>query len=133
MLLGIDLGTKNVGLAVSSGMIATPLKVVSVRNNQAICEIIKTIKQERIRTVVLGWPLSEDDSNNPKSQESIAFARKLREYGVKCEIFLVDEYLSTEEAKERPNNKGEKFIDAVAAAVILERFISKEFKITKFD
>ncbi|MDP3918230.1 MAG: Holliday junction resolvase RuvX, partial [Candidatus Woesebacteria bacterium] len=69
-LLGIDYGRKKVGLAISSGKLAEPLKVIRYKDASAISEQIKKIiEQEKIEKVIVGM------SENEMGEEIKKFAK----------------------------------------------------------
>lgn len=107
MLLGIDYGLKNIGLAISEGELAEPWGEVS-----DIEGIKKAVKKLGITQVVVG--ISEGKSK----QRALGFGRKLSAM-LRLPVEYMDETLSTVEAKE---GKGE---HSRAAAVILQRFLDE--------
>lgn len=117
--LAIDYGTKNVGLAVSTLGIITPIK--AIKNDQHLFEnIASVIADYKIDNVYVG--LSEGSF----AQLTKNFVDKLRSM-VKLDIQTVEEAVSTIEAQQiyiqNKNKKKDykKLIDSVAAAVILRR------------
>src|SRR3989338_11694949 len=86
-LLGIDYGTKRVGVAVgdSEGKVAVPLAVLEIRN--VVDDIAKIVKEEDVELVVIG-----QGGKGPMENRVQEFAKKLREF-VKVEI--VDEHFTT--------------------------------------
>lgn len=105
MILGIDYGPKNIGLATSEGFIAEPLKVA-----HSIAEVEKVVKELKIKKIVIG--VSEG-----KSRELA------KEFGNNLESMLglpveyVDETLTSFEAGPRAHAK--------AAAIILQRYLDE--------
>ena len=95
--LGIDLGTRRIGLALSDegGRFATPLDVLEVSGvEQAIEPIVKLILKESITRVVVGLPLNMDDSIGPAVKATIEWAGDLsRQIGKR--VIFVDERLSS--------------------------------------
>ena len=95
MILGVDLGKKTTGLAISQGTIAAPYKTISHQSTkQLISPIIQIIEQETIDTVVIGYvegtikPLFEN------------FAKKLKALKPDLKIIMWDETLTTRQAKD---------------------------------
>ena len=130
--LGIDLGSKRIGVAVSdrSGTIATPLTVV-VRSGDVALDrqrIRGIVEEEEAERVIVGLPLSLDGRTGPAAEAAIAEAAALaRVVGVPVETF--DERLTTVTAegllRER-RMRGEarrRVIDKVAAAVMLQAWL----------
>ena len=95
--LGIDLGSRRVGLALSDegGRFATPYDVLAVSSAEAaIAPIIELIRKEGIQRLVLGLPINMDGSEGPRAQSTRAFARNLARL-TELPIALWDERLST--------------------------------------
>lgn len=130
--LGMDLGTKRLGLAIStSGVLTTPYKLISFKTyEEARDEVIKIIEKEKITCLVLGLPKNMDNSMGFASQRSLNFKKLLEE---KCSlpVNLVDERLSTVEAESIliENNysraKRKNVIDELSACIILETYLRK--------
>ena len=77
-LLGIDLGTKTIGLAISDGlqMTATPAETIKRKKFGVDAEqILKLIDENQIVGIVIGLPLNMDGSEGPRVQSTRAFVR----------------------------------------------------------
>lgn len=130
--LGMDLGTKRLGLAIStSGVLTTPYKLISFKTyEEARDEVIKIIEKEKITCLVLGLPKNMDNSMGFASERSLNFKKLLEE---KCDlpVNLVDERLSTVEAESIliENNysraKRKNVIDELSACIILDTYLRK--------
>ena len=135
--LAIDLGTKRIGLAISDegGHFATPVEVVEVTaQDQAIEPIVKIVKTENVRRVVIGLPLNmEDGSMGPAAKSVIAWGGRLA-MKLMVPILYVDERLSSFQAEQDlidEKRAGRKLtrdmrkdrLDAKAAAVFLQDFL----------
>lgn len=130
--LGMDLGTKRLGLAIStSGVLTTPYKLISFKTyEEARDEVIKIIEKEKITCLVLGLPKNMDNSMGFASERSLNFKKLLEE---KCNlpVNLVDERLSTVEAESIliENNysraKRKNVIDELSACIILDTYLRK--------
>lgn len=130
--LAMDLGTKRLGLAIStSGVLTTPYKLISFKTyEEARDEVIKIIEKEKITCLVLGLPKNMDNSMGFASQRSLNFKKLLEE---KCSlpVNLVDERLSTVEAESIliENNysraKRKNVIDELSACIILDTYLRK--------
>lgn len=142
--LGIDLGTRRVGLAMSDegGKFATPLEVLQISNpDQAMTRVTEIVRREGVQRIVLGLPLNMDDSIGPKAKETIAWGRKLSGHSGKPVVF-VDERLSSFEAEQGIIDRkrgGEKItrkrkkeqLDALAAASFLQAFLDGNLPATE--
>ena len=99
--LGLDLGKKSLGLAISdrTGTIATFYKNIRYENEEnLIKELIEIINKENIDKLVLGYPKNMDNSEGFRAQETKDFMNKLQAKTDK-EIILQDERLSTRMAE----------------------------------
>ena len=130
--LGLDLGTKTLGLAISDklGTIASPFKVLRYSDiNVLIDEVIDIINEENVDELVLGLPKNMDNSLGFASERSLSF-KKILESKCSKKIHLVDERLSTKEAEDflirtdMSREKRKKVIDAYAASIILDTYIN---------
>lgn len=129
--LGLDLGTKTLGIAISdrSLTIANPKCVLKFKEQDELIEPLKKIiEEENISEIALGLPKNMDNSMGFASKRSLDFKEKLEE-SIDIPITLVDERLSTVEAEkylldaDMSRKKRKEHIDAVAASVILNTFI----------
>src|SRR6195952_3501656 len=96
-LLGLDLGTKTIGVAISDGMrySATPLETIARTKFTAdAARLITLIAENGAVGVVLGLPLNMDGSEGPRAQSTRAFARNFAKL-TELPIGLWDERLST--------------------------------------
>ena len=127
-LLGLDLGTKTIGVAVSDGVrySATPLETIarSKFTTDAI-RLKQLIAENAVVGIVLGLPLNMDGSEGPRAQSTRAFARNLAKL-VDIPIAFWDERLSTSavtrtliEADVRRDRRAE-VVDKLAASYILQ-------------
>jgi putative Holliday junction resolvase len=127
-LLGLDLGTKTIGVAVSDGLrySATPLETIARKKFTADAERLKVlIAENKAVGIVLGLPLNMDGSEGPRAQSTRAFARNLAKL-VSIPIVFWDERLSTSavirtliEADMRRSRRAE-VVDKLAAGYILQ-------------
>ena len=96
-LLGIDPGTKNIGLAISdvSKTIATPLDVLTNAKYKNLVNYIKNIQHKNgLSGIVIGYPVNMDGTVVPKAQSSNSLADNLFK-DINLPILLWDERLST--------------------------------------
>jgi putative Holliday junction resolvase len=132
-LLGLDLGTKTIGVAISDGMrySATPLETIQRSKFTAdAIRLLALIAENAAVGIVLGLPLNMDGSEGPRVQSTRAFARSL---GQKTDLPIVfwDERLSTSavtrvliEADTRRDRRAE-VVDKLAASYILQGFLDR--------
>src|SRR5262249_48345099 len=134
--LGIDLGSRRVGLALSDagGKLATPYLVIEVKSpEQAIAEVLRIVQAEGVERIVVGLPLNMDDSVGPAATGAIAGGSDLSARSG-TPVVYVDERLSSFEAEQNlaeRKKQGEKLtrkakkerLDALAAAGFLQAFL----------
>jgi len=125
-LIGIDLGARRIGIAVSdSGVVATPHSVMR-NEGDVIAKLERLGRELEAETFVVGLPRR---AHSTKGEENYrGFAEELRQRTCK-QVVLWDESLSTVEAMERLRAAGhnrreaQKNIDMHAAAVILQSYL----------
>lgn len=127
-LMGLDLGTKTIGVAVSDGLrsVASPLETVKRKKFTQDAERLRVLIKERdIQAVILGLPRNMDGSEGPRCQSTRAFARNLLPV-IDLPIGFWDERLSTVAAEralleaDTSRAKRAELIDNVAASYILQ-------------
>ncbi|SPF80905.1 Holliday junction resolvase RuvX [Pseudoprimorskyibacter insulae] len=127
-IMGLDLGTKTIGVAVSDGLrsVATPLETVKRTKFTADADrLLFLIKQRDIAGLVLGLPRNMDGSEGPRCQSTRAFARNLSRLW-DGPITFWDERLSTVAAEralleaDTSRKRRAEVIDHVAASYILQ-------------
>lgn len=123
--LGIDYGLKKVGLAVSEGQVASPLKVVATSSlKDALEKIAHEIKKENISRVVIGV----SDGKMGKITKNFAGELRKRYQDQQVEIIEADETLSSKDAQSLMitlgvSQKERKEEDAYSAMLILQQFL----------
>lgn len=127
-LLGLDLGSKTIGVAISDRMrySATPLETIRRQKFTMDAERVgQLIAENDAVAIVLGLPLNMDGSEGPRAQSTRAFARNLAQR-VAVPIAFWDERLSTSavtrtliEADVRRDRRAE-VVDKLAASYILQ-------------
>ena len=96
-LLGLDLGTKTIGLALSDveRRIASPLETIQrVKFGLDAAALLKIAEKHRVAALVIGLPLNMDGTEGPRAQSTRAFARNLVPLTALPIVFW-DERLST--------------------------------------
>ena len=131
--LGLDLGSRTLGVAVStSGIYASDLKVI--RHNEEYDRLINEVKalvdEYKIDVIVLGLPKNMNNSIGEKGNLSISFKEKLEKAKGK-EVVLEDERLTTVIATnslistDNSRKKRKKVVDSVAATIILQSYLDR--------
>jgi putative Holliday junction resolvase len=133
-VLGIDLGSRRIGIAVSDGLgltaqpRATILRHGGVRDIDAIAAAVKEADADRI---VLGLPLDCEGREGPAAQRARVFGDKLRA-ALHLPVELIDESFSTVEAEavllaaDVSRARRKQVVDKMAAAVILQRWLDAQ-------
>lgn len=133
MYLGIDLGSKTMGMALSSsGIIAETYKTYRFEEeNYEKCfnQLLKEIDELFIKTLVIGLPKHMNNDIGIRANISIEFKEKLSLLRPKLEVILLDERLSTREVKNvmiLQNQRRDKYKekkDELAACLILQTYL----------
>jgi putative Holliday junction resolvase len=127
-LIGLDLGTKTIGVAASDPdrRIAAPVETISrTRFNRDTERILELAAERRAAGLVLGLPVNMDGSEGPRAQSTRAFARNLAQL-TDLPVALWDERLSTAAveraliAADASRARRKSVIDQHAAAYILQ-------------
>jgi putative Holliday junction resolvase len=128
--VGIDLGEKRIGVAVSAGTLATPYEVIQRsgdrrRDRLAIAELVAEVAAE---VVVVGLPLSLDGSLGPAARAALEEVDALRDtLAVPVETY--DERLTTVTADRQLKEQGldatarRRVVDKVAASILLQAWL----------
>ena len=130
-VLGIDLGSRRIGVAVSDGLglTAQPRATIArhggMRDIDAIAAAVKDADADRI---VLGLPLDCEGQEGPAAQRARVFGDKLAA-ALHLPVELIDESFSTVEAEavllaaDMSRARRKQVVDKMAAAVILQRWL----------
>lgn len=134
-ILGLDLGSKTLGVSVSDvlGMIARPVETIRFESDdydQASSLVEKYLKEFQVKTVVLGLPKHMNGDIGIRGEISLSFKEKLEEMGV--QVILWDERLTTVAASkiliaaDVSRKKRKKIIDQMAAVQILQSYLDSQ-------
>ena len=99
-ILGLDVGSKTVGIAISDlmGWTAQGLDTLRINEEQddlGIDQLVKIIKDNQVGTVVIGLPKNMNNSIGFRGEASIKYKEKLQESIPSIDIVMWDERLST--------------------------------------
>ncbi len=129
MYLGIDFGTKRIGLAVGKEI---PYELATLINQADVFEkIARLCNQEKIERIVIGMPVFESEDAGSLAPEVEKFGQKLKLL-TKLPIYFEAENLTTQAALELLREEGatpeeiEDKVDQTAARLILEQYIANE-------
>lgn len=133
--LGLDLGTKTLGVAISdpTGLIAHTYKTIKHNEeyNFLVNEVKKITKLEQIDAIVLGLPKNMNNSIGPKGELCQEFKEKL-EAKIKLPVYMQDERLTTVEATNIliegnvKRKKRKSYVDQIAATLILQEYLDRK-------
>ena len=133
-ILGLDYGTKTVGVAVSDPLLLTARGVEIIRREKptklrrTLARIEELVKEYEVEKIVLGYPKHMNGSEGTRCRETLEF-REMIEKRTGCEVLLWDERLTTVEADDIMMEAGvrredrKQFVDKIAAMIILEDYL----------
>ena len=121
--LGIDFGSKRVGLALSDegGKFAMPHSVLP--NNHKLVENIAALCKDSVAAIILGESVDDKGENNKIMDMIIPFKKEL-EGVTRLPVIYEKEYMSSQHAEFFQGKHD--MLDASAAALILQRFLDKQ-------
>ena len=133
-MIGLDVGEKTVGIAMSDelGIAANPVTIL--KRTDSIRKDISAIRQiaeaNEVNLAVVGLPLMMDGSEGIQVEKTLLFVAELKRR-TRLEVVTWDERLSTAEverimiANDQSRAKRKKVIDKLAAAVILQGYMDR--------
>jgi len=134
--LGLDLGTKTLGLSISdiTGTIATAYKTIRFDDSkyeQLLDPLKKIIESENVIELVLGLPKNMNNTIGERCETTLKFKKKVEET-LKIKVNMQDERLSTVEATnymikaDISRKKRKNKVDSLAANIILQSYLDKK-------
>lgn len=132
-LLGLDVGTKTIGMALSdvTRTVATPFDTIRRTKFTADAKAIReVVEKNQVGALVLGLPLNLDGSEGPRAQSTRAFARNLAIH-VTVPMVFWDERLSTAAVErhlieaDASRKRRAEVVDRMAAAYILQGLLER--------
>ncbi|WP_020060854.1 Holliday junction resolvase RuvX [Bacillus sp. 123MFChir2] len=135
-ILGLDVGTKTVGVAISDEMGWTAQGLETIKINEERGEfgfnrISELVKQYNVDKIVVGLPKNMNGTIGPRGEACQQFAENLHEL-FQLEVVLWDERLSTMAAErllisaDVSRKKRKQVIDKMAAVVILQGYLDSK-------
>ena len=133
--LGLDFGSKTVGVAVTDplGLTAQGVEIIRRQKENHLRRTFKRIEElcaeYDVEKIVLGLPLNMDDTMGDRAEKTLEFKNEL-ERRLSVPVLLVDERLTTVEAIEAMDLAGikredrEKYVDMIAATIILQDYMN---------
>lgn len=134
-ILGLDIGDKRIGIALSDelALTAQALEVVERKKGKELERLRSLVEHYEVGTVVVGLPRNMNGSLGPQGRKVLAFAAELRRE-LPASVVLWDERLTTVEAAkyliraDTSRSRRKKVIDKVAAALILQSYLDAHQK-----
>ena len=133
--LGLDLGTKTLGISKSSGVIASLYK--TLRHNEEydllVKEVANIVLEENVNKIILGYPKNMNNTLSNMTNIVLSFKEKL-EMETGLEVILEDERLTSKISNNvlisgdmsRKKRKG--VVDGVASVIILQSYLDRKDK-----
>ena len=133
--IGLDLGTKTLGISLSSGVIATNFK--TIRHNEdydyLIDEVKKIVQEKKIDKIILGFPKNMNNTIGERAKITLSFKEKLAKE-TNLEVILEDERLTSCVANQvliqadTSRKKRKERVDGVASVIILQSYLDRKVK-----
>lgn len=136
-ILGVDLGRKRIGLAVTdeAGAIAFPAGMIDSRGRKKDVAALRAMIAEReIERAVVGLPLHLDGRRGPEAENAVAFAAALAQ-AAGIRVDTLDERWTSQEAerllepttrKKRDKRRAKGTVDEMAASIILTTYLARQ-------
>ena len=133
--IGLDLGTKTLGISLSNGVIAT--NYTTLRHNEnydyLANEVAKLVKEKKIDKIVIGFPKNMNNTIGERANITLDFKKKL-ESATKLEVILEDERLTSCVANQvlikadTSRKKRKERVDGVASVIIHQSYLDRMVK-----
>lgn len=132
-IIGLDLGSKTVGVAVSDylGIIANPIGTLRIEENnlqQALELVANVIKEQNAEKIVLGLPKNMNGTIGFQAEYCLQF-KEMLEQELHLPVIMIDERMSSVMANnvmikaDMSRNKRKKNVDKLAATIILQSYL----------
>ena len=133
-IMGLDYGSKTVGVAISDSLLLTAQGIETIERKEenklrkTLARIEALIKEYEVEKIILGLPLNMNDTVGERAEKTLEFKTML-ERRTGLEVIMWDERLTTVEAEQiliesnvrREDRK--KYIDKIAAGFILQGYL----------
>ena len=133
--IGLDLGTKTLGISLSNGVIAS--NYMTIRHNEdydyLVNEVMKIVTEKKIDKIVLGFPKNMNNTIGERAKITLEFKEKLEEV-TKLEVIMEDERLTSCVANQvlinadTSRKKRKERVDGVASVIILQSYLNRKGK-----
>ena len=130
--LGLDLGTKTLGISKSNGVIASLYKTLRHDNDYdyLVLEVLKIVKEEHVDKIILGYPKNMNNTMSEMTRIVLDFKEKLEGCGL--EVILEDERLTSKISNDIliqgdiTRKKRKNKVDGVASVIILQSYLDRK-------
>lgn len=131
--LGIDFGTRRIGLALSdpTGTLATPLPFLENSTPEKVTKNLKDLVENHgVETIVVGMPRNMDGTYGPSAEKVRNFIAQTQPH-LAAKVVTIDERLTTAQASRELSQIGlnqkdlRKKVDSSSAALILQQFLDR--------
>ncbi len=132
-ILAIDYGSKRVGIALSDPLKIFAYPLLTLQNDiNLIAEIDNLIKKQKVKEIVVGYPLKENGEKSSSTLEVEKFIEKLKEK-IKINIITRDERYTSELAKQnilqsvtkKKKRQDKGLVDRNAASIFLQEYLDE--------
>ena len=131
--LGLDLGTKTLGISKSKGIIATNYKTLRHDNNYnyLIQELKNIINEEKVDKIILGYPKNMNNTLSDMARIVLDFKKKLEDT-FQIDVILEDERLTSKISNnvlingDMSRKKRKNVVDGVASVIILQSYLDRK-------
>lgn len=143
-IMGLDYGSKTVGVAISDGLLLTAQGTETITRNQenklrqTLARIKALCEEYDVGEIVLGFPKNMNNTVGDRAEKSLEFAEMLRKR-TGLPVVMWDERLTTVEAnramiegKVRREERG-RYVDAIAAVLILQGYLDRRGNLKTAD
>lgn len=121
--LGIDYGTKRIGLAVSDETFTFARELGILSPKRFWDEINNLVEENEVQDVVVGLPTGVSGQETEKTKEVLEFIEKLKQTIPSLTVHSTDERFTSSMAHKLPG--GNKNVDSLAAQIILQNYLDK--------
>ena len=130
--LGLDLGSRTLGVAISDVTHTIATSYIVIRHNEEydrlLDDVEKIVKDEHIEKIVLGFPKNMNGTIGPQAEYCLKFKEMLEE-ATALEVIMIDERLTSKQADvimlaaDMSRKKRKKNVDKLAATIILQTYL----------
>jgi len=131
-IMGLDVGDKNIGIAISDSLGLTAHGIKSISRKDCIRDLKKIIEEYEVGSIVVGIPRMLDGTLGIQGKKVMKFIEEELKTAISLPVTLWDERLSTVSAErilleaDLSRKKRKRFRDRVSAAIILQNYLDSK-------